>query len=109
MGITNHEKRALSTFFLSLHLHKLSQHKTKKTKPHVLHVLPSMRGGEGRSAVIQAPIPLHGVPQEEVGQAICKQQSHSAFLAMVTQPASVRHPSSSSKEVLAVSTAQIQT
>lgn len=46
MGITNHEKRVVSTF-LRLHLHKPSEHKTTKTKPHVLHVLPFMRGGEG--------------------------------------------------------------
>lgn len=85
MGITNHEKRILSTFFLNLHLHKPSEHKTTKTNPHVLHVLSSMRGGEvggeGRPAVIQAPTGLHVVPQEEVGQEICKQQSQPAFLA----------------------------
>lgn len=79
MGITNHGKRVLSTFFLSLHLLSPSEHKTTKTKPHVLHVLPFMRGGEGgaegRPAVIQAPTPLHVVPQEEFGQTICKQQA----------------------------------
>lgn len=81
-----------------------------KTKPHVLHVLPFMRGWEGETSLIQAPNPLHVVPQEEVGQAICKHQSQPAFLAMVTWPASVKHPSSSLKGVLGypILTAQMQ-
>lgn len=85
MGITNHKKRVFSTFSLSLHLHKPREHKTTKTKPHVLHVLSFARGGEaggeGRPAVTLAPTPSHSFAQEEFVRAICKQQSQPAFTA----------------------------
>lgn len=88
MGITNHKKRVFGTFSLSLHPHKPREHKTTKTKPHVLHVLSSMRGGEeggeGRPAVFWAPMPSHVFAQEEFGRAICKQQPQPAFTAMTT-------------------------
>jgi len=88
MGITNHEKRVFSTFSLSLHLHKPSEHKTTKPKPHVLHVLSFTRGGEeggeGRPAVVLAPTPSHIFDQEEFVRAMCKQQSKPTFMAMTT-------------------------